>query len=102
MTGVQTCALPIFILDATASFGEAFGWVYTEGAAQYGVDTIKADGLQANDPASGVMGQFDMERVQSLIDIAVDIYKAQGATPKDGLTPEDIVTNEFIDPSIHL
>jgi hypothetical protein len=90
------------ILDAVASFGTAFGWTYTEGAAQYGVETIKADGLQANDPASGVLGQFDMDRVQGLIDIAVPIYKAQGATPKDGLKPEDIVTNQFIDAGVHL
>jgi len=90
------------ILDAVASFGEAFGWTYTEGAVQYGVDTIKKDGLQANDPASGVLGQFDEARVQDLIDKAVPIYKAQGATPKEGLTPADIVTNQFIDPSIKL
>jgi len=90
------------ILDATASFGEAFGWTYTAGAADYGVATIKKDGLQANDPASGVLGQFDMDRVQGLIDIAVPIYKAQGATPKEGVTPDDIVTNEFIDPNISI
>ena len=56
------------ILDATASFGEAFGWTYTEGAAAYGVETIKKDGLQANDPKSGVHGQFDFDRIQGLID----------------------------------
>lgn len=90
------------ILDAVASFGEAFGWSYTEGAAQYGVDTIIKDGLQANDPASGVVGQFDEARVQGLIDVAVPVYKEQGASPKDGVTPADIVTNQFIDPSISL
>lgn len=90
------------ILDASASFGEAFGWTYTEGAANFGVETIKKDGLQANDPASGVIGQFDMDRVAGLIEIAVPIYTANGATPKEGVTPEDIVTNEFIDPSISL
>lgn len=90
------------ILDATAAFGEAFGWTYTEGAANYGVETIKKDGLQANDPASGVIGQFDEARVTDLIAKAIPVYKAQGATPKDGLVASDIVTNEFIDPSISL
>ncbi len=90
------------ILDATAAFGEAFGWTYTEGAANYGVETIKKDGLQANDPASGVIGQFDDARVTDLIAKAIPVYKAQGATPKDGLVPADIVTNDFIDPSIKL
>ncbi len=90
------------ILDASTGFGEAFGWTYTEGAAAFGVETIKKDGLQANDPKSGVIGQFDMDRVAGLIEIAVPIYTANGATPKEGVTPEDIVTNEFIDPSIKL
>ncbi|MEN9645462.1 MAG: hypothetical protein RL238_2131 [Actinomycetota bacterium] len=90
------------ILDAVASFGEAFGWTYTEGAAAFGVETIKADGLQANDPASGVIGQFDEARVADLIEKAIPVYEAQGATPKAGLVPADIVTNQFIDPSIKL
>ena len=90
------------ILDAVASFGEAFGWTYTEDAAAFGVETIKADGLQANDPASGVIGQFDEARVADLIEKAIPVYEAQGATPKEGLVPSDIVTNEFIDPSIKL
>ena len=90
------------ILAAVASFGEAFGWTYTEGAADFGVETIKNDGLQANDPASGVIGQFDEARVADLIEKAIPVYEAQGATPKEGLVPADIVTNEFIDPSIKL
>ena len=90
------------ILDAVNTFGKDFGWTYSEGTAAFGVETIKKDGLVANDPASGVLGQFDEARVQSLIDIAVPIYKAQGATPKDGVKPSDIVTNQFIDPSIKL
>jgi hypothetical protein len=90
------------ILDAVNTFGKDFGWTYSEGTAAFGVETIKKDGLVANDPASGVLGQFDEARVQKLIDIAVPIYKAQGATPKDGVKPSDIVTNEFIDPSIKL
>jgi len=89
------------ILAAVAAFGEAFGWAYSQGNADYGVQAILADGLQANG-TDGVMGSFDLDRVSGLIDIAVPIYVAQGATPKDGLVPEDIVTNEFIDPSISL
>jgi hypothetical protein len=89
------------ILDAVAQFGQAFGWTYTQGTADYAVETIKNDGLVANGP-DGVMGKFDMQRVADLITKAVPIYKAQGASPKDGVTPEDIVTNQFIDPSIGL
>lgn len=89
------------ILDAVATFGEAFGWVYSQGNADYGVQAIIADGLVANG-ADGVLGSFDLERVAGLIEIAIPVYEAQGATPKAGLVPEDIVTNEFIDPSISL
>jgi hypothetical protein len=89
------------ILDAVDQFGADFGWEYTQGAADFGVKTIQADGLIANSP-EGVIGQFDTERVAKLIELAVPIYTAQGATPKDGVTPDDIVTNQFIDTSIGL
>ena len=89
------------ILDAVAQFGEDFGWTYTEGTADYGVETIKEDGLVANGPDDTV-GNFDLDRVNELIELAVPIYTAQGASPKDGVTADDIVTNQFIDPSIGL
>jgi len=89
------------ILDAIDTFGEAFGWSYTSGTLDYGVETIKADGLIANG-TDGTVGSFDSDRVAKLIELAVPIYTEQGATPKDGVTPEDIVTNQFIDTSIGL
>ena len=89
------------ILDAVDQFGADFGWAYTQGAADFGVQKIIEDGLIANSP-EGVVGQFDMDRVAGLIELAVPIYTAQGASPKDGVTPEDVVTNQFIDPSIGL
>jgi hypothetical protein len=87
------------ILDAVAQFGADFGWDYTQGAADFGVAKIKEDGLIANGP-DGAVGSFDSARVSKLIELAVPIYTAQGATPKDGVTPDDIVTNQFIDKSI--
>ena len=89
------------ILDAADTFGADFGWSYTQGAADYGVATIKADGLVANG-TDGVMGSFDMDRVNGLIEKAIPVYTAQDSPPKEGLKAEDIVTNEFLDPSIHL
>ncbi len=89
------------ILDAVDQFGADFGWAYTAGAADFGVAKIIEDGLIANSP-EGVVGQFDMDRVAGLIELAVPIYTAQGATPKEGVTPEDVVTNQFIDISIGL
>ena len=89
------------VLDAVGQFGEDFGWTYDAGTAAYAVKTIKADGLVANG-ADGVMGKFDLTRVADLITKAIPVYTAQGIPPKDGLTPDDIVTNQFLDPSIHL
>lgn len=87
------------IVAASDAFGADFGWDYTQGAADFGVEKIKEDDLIANGP-DGVVGKFDMDRVSKLIEVAVPIYTAQGATPKDGVTAEDVVTNQFIDDSI--
>jgi len=88
------------IIAAVDAFGNDFGWAYTAGAAEYGVATMKADGLIANGPNG--MGSFDMDRVAELIELAIPIYEGLGSPPKAGITPEDIVTNQFIDPSIKL
>jgi hypothetical protein len=89
------------ILAAVDAFGEDFGWTYSAGAADFGVATMLEDGLIANGP-DDIIGNFDLERVNKLIELAVPIYTAQGATPKEGVTADDIVTNEFIDESIGL
>ena len=44
----------------------------------------------------------DLGHNERLIAKAIPIYTANGQAPKDGLKAEDIVTNEFIDPSIGL
>ena len=89
------------ILDAVAKFGGDFGWTYDKGTAEYADKTIKTDGLVANG-ADGVMGKFDMTRVADLITKAVPVYTKQDSPPKAGVKPEDVVTNQFIDESIHL
>jgi hypothetical protein len=48
------------------------------------------------------LGNFDMARVKRMIDIVGPIYTAQKQPVKAGLTPQDIVTNEFINPAIGL
>jgi hypothetical protein len=85
------------IIDAVNKFNN--GWVYSQGVADYAVETIKKDGLVANGP-DGVIGKFDLDRVNDLITKAIPVYKSLGKPPKDGLKAEDIVTNEFLDPSV--
>jgi hypothetical protein len=87
------------IIEAVETFDN--GWVYTEGVAEYAVQTMVDDGLLSNGP-DATIGNFDMDRVQGLIELAIPVYEALGQSPKEGLTPEDLVTNEFIDESIGL
>ncbi|WP_158647845.1 hypothetical protein [Nocardioides houyundeii] len=73
------------------------GWVYTPEGAEYAHDKGLELGIVANG-ADGAIGSFEADRVQTLMDI---VEKHAGAD-LDGLGPEDMFTNEFIDPSISL
>ncbi len=77
------------------------GWVYTAAQAKASVEYQLKDKLVANSP-DGTLGSFDIKKVDDFIARSVPVYTAEGNKPKDGLTSADIVTNEFIDPSIKL
>jgi hypothetical protein len=77
------------------------GWVYTAGQAQASVEYQLKDGIVANS-ADGTLGSFDNAKVDEFIVKAAKTYEAEGTKTKAGLTSADIVTNEFIDPSIKL
>ena len=87
------------IIEAVNTFDN--GWVYTEGVAAYAVETMVNDGLLSNGP-DDTIGNFDLDRVNGLIELAIPVYEALGQAPVDGITAETIVTNEFIDESIGL
>jgi hypothetical protein len=80
---------------------ENSGWVYDAGEAAYAAKTMVSDKIIANSP-DGTVGAFDDSRIQKLIALLRPIYAKDGKTVKAGLTPQDITTNQFIDPSIHL
>ncbi len=74
------------------------GWVYSQGVADYSVETLTNELIgNGNDDT---LGNLDPERVQELFDIVVPIYSEQGFDIPADLTPEDIYTNEFIDPEL--
>jgi hypothetical protein len=50
----------------------------------------------------GTLGNSEMERVRRAIEIVTPIFSAQRKPVKQGLKPEDVATNEFIDPKIRL
>jgi hypothetical protein len=87
------------ILAAVEAFDN--GWVYTPGVAQYAVETMINDGLIGNGP-NETLGDFDLDRVNNLIEIARPVYAALGQEPPADLTADDLVTNQFVDPSIGL
>jgi hypothetical protein len=77
------------------------GWVYDAGEAAYAAGAMLSDKIIANSP-DGTVGAFDDSRIQQLITLLRPIYEKDGKTLKAGLTPGDITTNQFLDPSIHL
>ncbi len=56
-----------------------------------------ADGLVSNGP-DATLGNFDMDRVTSV----VDLLTSNVFTDAEGVTPDDLVSNDFIDESIGL
>jgi len=76
------------IIEAVEAYDN--GWVYSAAVADFSVEAQLSNGLVGNGP-DATLGNFDLARVQSVIDIV-------GAE----MTPEDLVTNEFIDDSIGL
>lgn len=68
-------------------------WVYDEGLANSSVAAQLDLGLAGNGPDDTV-GNFDEERLTNFIEIAGPVFGSEG------LTPADLMTNEYIDPSI--
>ena len=87
------------ILDAVTQINN--GWAYDAGQAAASVEKQTADKLVANSP-DGTLGSFDMDRIAKFIATATPVYTASGTKVKEGLTAEDLVTNEFVDSAITL
>jgi hypothetical protein len=87
------------IVDAVNTYNN--GWAYSAEQAEAAVEKMLEDRLVANSP-DGTLGSFDIDRVTSFIETAVPIYEKSGSKVKAGITPADIVTNEYIDSSISL
>jgi hypothetical protein len=78
--------------------GSRIGWVYSPDLARYAVDQMRKNFV--NNGSDGTLGNFETTRVQRIIDLATPILRNRLPRPKEGLKPEDIFTNEFIDPDI--
>ena len=87
------------VIKAVKTFDDF--WQYSPGMADYAVKTMKDLGLVGNGP-NKTLGDMQTERVKRMIDILTPIFNAQKKPVKDGLTPEQLFTNEYISPGIGL
>jgi hypothetical protein len=81
------------IVDINEQFDD--GWVYTAGNAEFAAGAMAEFGLVGNGP-DAIVGNMDLDRIQEMLD---NIALA-GLEFDETLTPEDLVTNEYIDTSI--
>jgi len=85
-----------FIRDIVRQYNT--DWTYSEGLANYAIQKMREDFV--NNGSDSTIGNFEAARVKRIVDIVTPILIAQRAAPKQGLKPEDLFTNEFIDTSI--
>jgi hypothetical protein len=77
------------------------GFTYTRALADYAVRTMRAQGIVDNG-RDRTLGNFDGARLDKLISILTPIFAGQRKAIRPGLTHEDVVTNNYIDPSVGL
>jgi hypothetical protein len=77
------------------------GFSYTLGQADFSAAQQRKLGIVSNGP-DRTLGNFDMGRIQQVMDIVVPIMAGRKQPIRPGLRREDLATNEFIDPSIGL
>ena len=82
------------IVEAQATF-----WSLSEQLNADAITVMRDLDIVSNGP-DDTFGNFDMDRLQTLIDQIAPVFTEAGADVKEGLRAEDIATNEFIDPSI--
>lgn len=87
------------IVEAVSDFNA--GWVYGDGNAEFGHGKMQDEELVA-DGADGVLGSFEDARLEELVDILTPIFDEQGTPVKEGVTNEELATNEFLDEGVSL
>ncbi|MBL7500975.1 hypothetical protein I6A84_02360 [Frankia sp. CNm7] len=88
------------MIEITSSF-DTGGYDLSPGLLADANDKQRELGLVANG-ADGVLGSFDTARIEGLIERLTPVLTESGTPPLPGVTPEDLVTTEFIDPTISL
>ncbi|MFL5796478.1 MAG: ABC transporter substrate-binding protein [Actinomycetota bacterium] len=76
-------------------------WKLSTGLDDAADKIMRDQGLVGNGSDSTI-GNYDFDRLTTFFDKFASIEKANGQDIPDSLTPQDIATNEFIDPNIGL
>ncbi|MGY1840027.1 MULTISPECIES: ABC transporter substrate-binding protein [unclassified Modestobacter] len=92
---------PTPVNEAISAYLEEIGQFFqiTPERAAAITDSLHEDGIVANAP-DGTLGAFDADRMERMTELLTGVFDDLGTELADGLTAEDIYTNEFIDPSI--
>ena len=77
------------------------GFTYTRPLADYATATMRRLGIVDNGKDK-TLGNFDDTRLHRMIDILTPIFAGQHKPIRPGLTPSDLVTNDYIEPTIGL
>lgn len=97
---VDYAAGPAATNDLLVRLVKDFGaFAYSPARAQYGVQTMRENGILGNG-GDATVGNFEDARVTKIIDAVRPIAAAAGAPLRDNLAAGDLVTNEFVDPAI--
>jgi hypothetical protein len=92
----ETNGLILQIVEEMATF-----WTLSEELNTDANQKMRDLGIVSNGPDS-TLGNYDFDRIQTFMDEFIPIVTEKGVEVPEGLTPEDIATNEFIDPNIAL
>ena len=74
---------------------------YSLARANFASDEMKKLAI-IGDGTNRTLGDFDMARIQKVIDVVGPIFARAGKPIAGGLHAQDVATNEFIDPNIGL
>ncbi|GMA32684.1 hypothetical protein [Litorihabitans aurantiacus] len=89
------------IVDLVEQFQTS--WTYSPEVGEYSVATQLREGIVTDDPASGVFGQIDGERIAATVETFTGLLTQTGALDEGVVVdPESLYTNQFIDTSISM
>jgi hypothetical protein len=100
---IDVLAKPDATIDLTLKLNEAYkgGIPYTKESSEFAIQQAKTLRLVGNGHDKTV-GNFEDARIQRMIDITKPIFAGQKKPIKDGLTSDQVFTNEFTDAKVGL